>query len=239
MSVLPPRLRCIADKVPLGSVVADIGTDHAYLPIHLVSSGRSPRAIGVDNKPGPLAAAALNVAAGGVGDRVELRHGSGLSQLTPGEVDVVVLAGLGGALTCKILDLDPNVRWSVERFILQPMIGAEVVRRWLDDNGLKIVDEDLVADEGRLYEVIVAEPRTGSRPPAEEGLAISQEVLDFVGPVLLKRRHPLLKRHVQAMLAEFQKALGELKAGRTARAAEVRERYGRIADGLREVLRRL
>ncbi|HEY3315802.1 MAG TPA: class I SAM-dependent methyltransferase [Bacillota bacterium] len=236
---LPPRLQCIADNVPQGSVVADIGTDHAFLPIYLVSSGRSPRAIGVDPKPGPLAAAAVNVAAAGVGDRVELRRGSGLSPLTPGEADVVVLAGLGGALTCKILDLDPAVRWSVERFILQPMIGAEVLRRWLDENGLKIADEDLVEDVGRLYEVIVAEPRTGSQAPQADGLGLSQEVLDFVGPVLLKKRHPLLKRHVQAMLAEFQTALGQLTAGRTARAAEVRERYGRIADGLREVLCRL
>lgn len=239
LGVLPPRLNCIAEKVPPGSVVADIGTDHAYLPIHLVLSGRSPRAIGTDTRPSPLAAAAANIIEAGVAGRVELRQGSGLSVLTPGEVDVVVIAGLGGALTCRLLDADPEVRWSIERFILQPMIGAEVVRRWLDDNQLRLADEDLVEDDGRLYEVIVAEPRTGSQPAYADSLGFSRQVLDFVGPVLLKKRHPLLRRHVETKLAQFRKALEGLLQGQAPRSAEVRQRYQRIADGLAEVLRRL
>ncbi len=235
--VLPPRLNCIADKVPPGSVVADIGTDHAYLPIGLVLSGRSPRAIGSDTKRAPLAAAAANIVDAGVAGQVEIREGTGLSVLTPGEVDVVVIAGLGGVLTCRILEADPAVRFSVERFILQPMIGVEVVRRWIDDNQLKLADEDLVEDEGRLYEVIVAEPRTGSLPAPDDPHGLGPEVIDLVGPLLLKRGHPLLRRHVETKLGQFRKALEELRQAKAPRSAEVRARYQRIADGLAEVLR--
>ncbi|MHB0886043.1 MAG: tRNA (adenine(22)-N(1))-methyltransferase [Bacillota bacterium] len=236
-AVLPPRLDCIANKVPPGSVVADIGTDHAYLPISLVLSGRSPRAIGSDTRPSPLAAAVANVMAAGVAGQVELRRGSGLSVLTPGEVDVVVIAGLGGVLTCRILEADPVVRFSVERFVLQPNIGAEVVRRWLEGNQLKLADEDLVEDEGRLYEVIVAEPRTGSLPSPDDQYGVGREVVDLVGPLLLKRGHPLLRRHAETKLGQFRKALDELRQAKAPRAAEVRARYQRIADGLAEVLR--
>lgn len=163
---LPPRLRAVADAVPAGSVAADVGTDHALLPAYLVASGRCPRAIAIEARPGPLAAARRTLQALGLEGRVDLRQGDGLAPLAPGEADVVILAGLGGETIAAIVAASPEVAATVRRWVLQPMRGEGALRAFLDRAGLRRIEEVRVTDRGRAYVVMVAEPEG----PAGEGM---------------------------------------------------------------------
>ena len=128
---LSKRLSAVAAMVPEGSVVADIGTDHGYLPAHLVMSGISPYAIATDVNEGPLAAARNLISLLAIEKRVQLRLGDGLGPLAPNEAETVVMAGIGASTMIKIMEQSPLVLKSVKRLILQPMRGTPKVRTWL------------------------------------------------------------------------------------------------------------
>lgn len=150
---LSQRLRAIADRIEQGSRVADIGTDHAYLPIALFESGRCRRIIACDVRRKPLENARKNCAEYGA-NGVELRLGDGLSALAPGEADTIVVAGMGGDVIVSILD---GCRWIRDpgiRLILQPMTSAEVLRCYLAEKGYQVDSETAVADEGRIYPIL-------------------------------------------------------------------------------------
>lgn len=154
---LPPRLRAVAEVVPAGSVVADVGTDHALLPAYLVASGRCPRAIAVDARPGPLAAARRTLARYGVADRVDVRQGDGLQALVPGEADVLVIAGLGGETIAQILARRPEVARRARRLVLQPVRGRDALVRYLAQQGWTVVERE-VPEGRRRYPLLVVEP---------------------------------------------------------------------------------
>ncbi len=219
---LGKRLATIAALVPPGSSLADIGTDHAYLPVYLVSEGLVPRAIAGEVNPGPFAAAGEALARVGLADRVSLRFGDGLTVLVAGEVDTVVIAGMGGLTIIEILAARPEVTGSLKRLILQPMQAAAPLRRWLAENGWRLVAEALVEEDGRLYEVMAAEP----------GLVEAYEpILDDIGPLLWARRHPLLKDHLAALLAQANKVAAEMAASpQAASSAKYREYLAKISQ---------
>lgn len=177
-----------------GEPLADIGTDHAYLPAHLVQAGAVPRAIAADVLPGPLEAARTTIAEENLGGRIELRLGSGLRVLQPGEVATATICGMGGPLIAEILSAGPL--GGLKRLVLQPMGGEESLRRWLMENGWYIVDETLVEDAGRIYVVMAAEPGAMDLTWADA----------FLGPHLLKRRGPLLARYAAILLDQARRA---------------------------------
>lgn len=151
---LDARLKAIADFVPHGSRVADIGTDHAQLAIELIESGRASKVIAADKNEGPLDAARKNIAVAGLNDRIEIRLGDGLKVIRANEVDAVCIAGMGGALMAEILS--DGVDGSIEHLILQPMNAVERVLQWLALNGWIVIDEDLAEVGGIVYEIIFA-----------------------------------------------------------------------------------
>ncbi|MDO4545256.1 MAG: class I SAM-dependent methyltransferase [Bacillota bacterium] len=179
MMKLSHRLQIIADKIRQSETMADIGTDHGFLPVYLVGKGICPWVVLTDVSPASLAKAEENCrrflqdrgsAVGGCGmceDTPEaadlkkygfdLRAGDGLSVLTPGEVDVVVIAGMGGKLIRSILSQDPALTCSFRRFVFQPRIGQGALRKWLLDNGFSIVAEDLVWEGSHIAEIITAQ----------------------------------------------------------------------------------
>ena len=159
---LDARLKAIADFVPIGSRVADIGTDHAQLAIELIESGRASKVIAADKNAGPLDAARKNISAAGLDARIEIRLGDGLKVIRADEVDAVCMAGMGGALMVEILSA--GVEKSIERLILQPMNAVDRVRAWLELNGWVIVDEDLAEVGGIVYEIISAGRAQRSEP---------------------------------------------------------------------------
>lgn len=153
---LTPRLELLADWVPAGASVADIGTDHGYLPVRLVHSGRVSRAIASDLRSGPLAQARKTAAACGVSEKIDFRLCNGLSGIAPGEAAVIVIAGMGGENIASILSAAAWTADGRHTLLLQPMTRSEVLRRFLAESGYRIVREALALDRGTLYPVIEA-----------------------------------------------------------------------------------
>lgn len=215
MFQLSPRLAAVARHVPAGRTFADIGTDHAYLPVYLVQSGRVPRAVAGDVLSGPLNAARATVASAGLADRIDVRLGSGLTVLSPGEAACVAVCGMGGPLIARILAEGPLT--GVERLVLQPMGGEVQLRRWLAENGWRLVAEEIVEDGGRLYPVLVAEPGPMRLSRQEEE----------VGPLLLRQGGPLVLRYVDEKLAQARRALA---GARRSDQAAARERAAELVE---------
>lgn len=195
---LTGRLAAIAAHVPAGPVVADIGTDHARLPIYLVGKGICPRVLATDLHEKPFQSACRAVTEHGLADRIDVRMGDGLQPLVPGEAGVVVVAGMGGNTIRQILASGPAVLSGVKRLVLQPMADAGDLRRWLVENGWRLVDESLAEEDGHLYTIMAAEPGR------EE---ISDPWLLEVGPRLVERCDPLLLKHLERIKSEYQRVL--------------------------------
>ncbi len=196
------RLRAIAAQVGSFQSMADIGTDHAFLPVWLIQNNRITYAVAGDVQPGPLEAAKRSVREAGLEPAIAVRLGNGLQVVAPGEVDVVVIAGMGGPTIREILESSPTVVSKLSRIVCQPMIGAAILREWFLTNGWKIIDEDLVMEDGRLYEIIVAEP--GKTMPIAE-------LLLEIGPVLWRRQHPLLREHLIRLRQQYARQAGAME----------------------------
>ncbi len=155
--MLDTRLQTVASLVRTGSRVADIGTDHALLPVWLVQNGICPSAIASDIVKGPVAAATKTVSNAGETARIQVRLGDGLSTVSPDEVEDIVIAGMGGETIAAILQAAPWVQQARYRLILQPMTRAEVLRRYLWDNGFDIISETPVQKGRHWYTVLCVE----------------------------------------------------------------------------------
>ena len=154
---LQPRLRCIAEAVPDGVRLVDVGTDHGYLPVWLLREGRIPSAVASDIHRGPLEHARRTAETYGVAARMDFRLCAGLDGVAPGEVDAIVIAGMGGETIVSILSAAPWLRESGAMLLLQPMTKENVLRSYLAENGFRIASERLVEDKGTIYAVLRAE----------------------------------------------------------------------------------
>lgn len=157
MFSLGERLSACAEFVRRGSVTADIGTDHAKLPIWLVLNGIIERAIASDINEGPIERAKSNIEHYNLSDKITAFIGDGLASLTPDMAQDIIIAGMGGELIAAILERAEWLKDSTYRLILQPMTHPEKLRAWLFDNGFDIIDEKAVLDTNKLYTVICAE----------------------------------------------------------------------------------
>ena len=202
MIKLSQRLQAIADFVPQGACVADIGTDHGFLPCYLAQKGQAVKVFACDINAQPLALAQKNVMDYNVADVVSTRLGNGLAVMEPGEVDVVTIAGMGGSLMIEILDAAPLVVDKLKRIILQPNVGAEAVRIWAEKNRWHIVQEELVRENDRFSVIIAMEPgrNLNSMTPVEL----------FLGPELLKQQHSLLGLYISEEWDKAQMVLAQL-----------------------------
>ena len=180
---LTPRLQAIAELIPPGSVVADIGTDHAYLPVYLLLEQICNRAVAADLRKAPLKQAQETIDAFNCHQKIDLRLGSGLHILKDDDqVDTVVIAGLGGETIAKILTEGREKLDSVERIILQPMSEAAFLRLFLAENGFAIIHETLAMEGKHLYEIIVSKV---GKEEEKDPFRLS------LGPRLLETRPPL------------------------------------------------
>ena len=157
---LQPRLQCLADCVPNGTRLADVGTDHGYLPVWLLQNGRIASAIASDINAEPLEHARRTAAEYGV--TLDLRLCSGLDAIAPDEADTVAIAGMGGETILTILR-SAAWDWRGKTLLLQPMTKAELLRRWLVENGFRIASERLVLDKRTIYPVLSV--RAGESAP--------------------------------------------------------------------------
>lgn len=153
---LSQRLSSVASMVTAGNCLADVGTDHGYVPIYLYERNVIPRAIAMDVNKGPLERATLHIAESGMKEAIETRLSDGLAALKPGEADSVVIAGMGGPLIIRILSAYPEVTASLKELILQPQSEIPEVRMWLYEQGYEIVEEHMVFEDGKYYPMFKA-----------------------------------------------------------------------------------
>lgn len=182
------RLQRIADFVPEGTSVADIGTDHAHLPIWLIEQKKIKKAYAMDIGEGPLSRATEAIHKHQMDDVIETRLSDGLEKLEAGEADTVVIAGMGGPLICNILERRRDLWDSISQFILSPQSELQMVRKFLRDNGLAIVREEMVVDMDKYYtvmKVVVGKSKHTS------------EIEDLYGGCLLENKDEVLWKYLQ------------------------------------------
>ncbi|HWR61151.1 MAG TPA: class I SAM-dependent methyltransferase [Clostridia bacterium] len=224
--LLSPRLKIIADSIKGYDTVADIGSDHAYLPLYLVKHKQVKSVIATDVNKGPVRIAKGRVSSHGAEAEIKVRQGDGLQAVRPGEAEVIVLAGMGGLLIRDILDRDVKVARSARLLILQPMRDSDKLRRWLLLNGFDIVDEELVKEQDRIYEVLWAVPAEG--PKAAEGLLL-------VGDRIIEKRHPLMREFINRKTDELEKVMAALEGMDTENCRERAAECRAMLDFYREV----
>ncbi|MBR2563569.1 MAG: tRNA (adenine(22)-N(1))-methyltransferase TrmK [Paenibacillus sp.] len=193
---LSNRLQRIHDQIPAGSRMADIGSDHALLPVAAVRNGKAVSAIAGEVNPGPYDAACKQVSDAGLKANITVRRGDGLDVISPGEVDVITIAGMGGALIASILDRGISKLEGVQLLILQPNVGEDILRRWLLDHHWVVVAEQLLEEDGKIYEIITAMPQASSpianeevyrARPLQGGVTLTEDLLLRMGPYLTDR----------------------------------------------------
>lgn len=206
---LGPRLQAIADRIPPGSRVADVGCDHGRLAEHLIASGRAETCVATEVRSHRLDGFRDRLLASGVPPGLELRVGAGLDPLEPSDrIDVVVLAGMGGDRIRRILDVPRREALHATRFVVQPQTRPGDVRRFLRDAGLRLADERAVREAGRWYVVLVAEPgrETAYRPRAD----LSETDLLRAGPLLVARGDPQARRYWEEVVARLSAVVAVL-----------------------------
>ena len=190
---LSARLACVASLVPAGARVADIGSDHAYLPAALVLDGKIDFAIAGEVVKGPYENAVHEIKDHQLEGRVIPRLADGLAAIEPADkVDTITIAGMGGSLIASILEKDKNKLTGIKRLVLQPNVGESQLREWLMNNHYQIMNEKIIEEDNHIYEIIVAEP---SVVP----FRYSKYELDF-GPFLLENKGPIFKKKWQEYL---------------------------------------
>lgn len=203
---LKDRLAAVASFVPSGTVVADIGTDHAYLPVHLVMEKACPKVIAVEKSELNSRVARETVNLFNLNHKVEVRLGDGLLALEEQDgVEVVVIAGLGGKTICRMLIAAGEKLRSYKRLVLQPMGDAHLLRRWLAAHGFRFAKEKLVQEREHFYEIIAAEKGKQT---------VLEPIFLEIGPALIKERDPLLIPWLQYKLKHYEKILQGLTRSR-------------------------
>lgn len=216
---LSPRLRAAAELVPSGARFADIGTDHAYLPVWLILNGVIEKAIAADLRQGPLERARETAEKYSVADRMDFRLCDGLTGLQPGEADVIAIAGMGGETIAHILSCAPWTKGEGITLILQPMSSQPDLRQWLAGNGYAIEQECIVREDKTLYTIMLVRAGAMEKLTPAELLAGRQS------------KDPLRGEYLDHMIAKVRRALeGQRAAARRDEAAIAQS--VRILDGL-------
>ncbi|MFC7684653.1 tRNA (adenine(22)-N(1))-methyltransferase [Ureibacillus sp. GCM10028918] len=173
---LSKRLEAVASFVPTGAVVADIGSDHAYLPCYLVHNGIVTKAIAGEVVKGPFESALRQVKLEGLQNNITVRLADGLKAVEKRDgVDTITIAGMGGPLIVSILEKSPEVLNGVTRLILQPNIHAKVIREWAIGNHWAILDEVILKEDDKIYEILVLQ--RGEMELTEQEILLGKQLM--------------------------------------------------------------
>ncbi len=201
---LSARLACVASLVPAGARVADIGSDHAYLPAALVLDGKIDFAIAGEVVKGPYENAVHEIKDHQLEGQVIPRLADGLAAIEPADkVDTITIAGMGGSLIASILEKGKDKLTEIKRLVLQPNVGESQLREWLMNNHYQIMTEKIIEEDNHIYEIIVAEP---SVVPFK----YSKYELDF-GPFLLENKGPIFKKKWQEYLQRAAHVIDQMQ----------------------------
>ncbi|WP_312473635.1 tRNA (adenine(22)-N(1))-methyltransferase TrmK [Neobacillus sp.] len=230
---LSVRLGTVAKYVPKGARMVDIGSDHAYLPCYLVKNAEILFAVAGEVAAGPYQSAERNVLAEGLSEIISVRLGDGLDVIQSGEVDCVTIAGMGGALITNILERGKDKLGSVNRLILQPNISAISIRKWFLDNNWELTSEEIIEEDGKIYEVLVGEKGVPDRPyksDLETGL--------LLGPLLVKKQDEIFIKKWTAEKKNWQRIYAALEgAAETVETIEKKQEISEKIKLVEEVLK--
>ena len=201
---LTDRLLKIASLVSEGKKVADIGTDHGYIPVYLLNNNKIDFAILADVNKGPLENARKEVRHNKLEDKVDLRLGSGIEVLSENEVDEIIIAGMGGMLIAQLLEAKKSVAKSAQKLILQPMQAQGELRKYLYNNGFEILEEVLVKEDFRIYEIIVAK-YNGVKTE------VNDEIYYEVSDKLLESNDKLLQEFLNKKISSYESIIKKLE----------------------------
>lgn len=222
---LSKRLQTIADFIKKDEVVADIGTDHAHIPIYLIKNNIISKAYACDINKGPLEKAKENINYYGV-KNIELRLSNGLEKLKSDEADTVIIAGMGGELIIDILEKGRRFFESKRKFILSPHTKIDEVRKFLLSNGFEITKEDMCIDEGKFYTVIEVKYTENKEMYSETEL--------LYGKYLIENKHPVLLRFLKKEEAKYISILLNIGLNEE-RKTEFRHRLDIIKETINEM----
>nr|WP_261290827.1 class I SAM-dependent methyltransferase [Paeniclostridium sordellii] len=200
---LTDRLLKIASLVGENKKIADIGTDHGYIPVYLLNNNKIDYAILADVNKGPLENARKEVKHNKLENKVDLRLGSGLEVLKINEVDEIIIAGMGGILISELLNVKKDVSQSVEKLILQPMQAQSELRKYLYNNGYEIINEVLVKEDFRIYEIIETK-YTG------KDTVVTDDIYYEVGKKLIENKDDLLEEFLIKKINAYKGLLDKL-----------------------------
>lgn len=199
---LTERLMTITHLINKCNVIADIGTDHGYIPIYCIRNNMADSAIACDINQGPLDIAKENIIRYGLEDKITLRLSDGLAKLHKGEADVIVIAGMGGLLINHILEEGKDVIDSSVRLILQPMLAQKEVRKYLYENGYDILSEKLAKEGQKLYNIIEAKKSQSKVSYSEFDIVVGRRLYEERGELFdlyLESRMNTLKKIIKGI----------------------------------------
>ncbi|HFU4025448.1 TPA: tRNA (adenine(22)-N(1))-methyltransferase TrmK [Streptococcus suis] len=220
---LSRRLEAVASYVPQGARLADVGSDHAYLPLFLVEQGRIDFAIAGEVVQGPYQSALQNVEQAGQTDMISVRLANGLAAVElADQVTTVTIAGMGGRLIAEILEAGKDKLGSVERLVLQPNNREDDVRRWLVAHDFQLVAEEILEENDKIYEILVAE---------KGNVDLNADQLRF-GPYLLEEQSATFQKKWLKELDKLTYALEQVPLERQADRSAISQKIQQIQEVL-------
>ncbi|MBU9712077.1 tRNA (adenine(22)-N(1))-methyltransferase [Evansella tamaricis] len=217
---LSKRLKTVASFVQKGARVADIGSDHAYLPVYLIKNGTAQFAVAGEVNKGPFQAALKQISKFGFEHAIQPKLGNGLSVMEGESIDTVTIAGMGGPLIADILDEGKERLTTVKRLILQPNIAADRIRRWLIEDSWELLDEVILKEDGHIYEVLVAEK--GNPKTLYGSSDVEKEI--WLGPKLLREKSHIFMEKWKRELVQLEKIQQQLYVASESENMEARKR---------------
>jgi len=204
VTLLSKRLQAVYQMVDAGTRVADIGSDHAYLPVELTETGVINYAIAGEVAVGPMSRSKADVEKFGLSDKIDVRLGDGLAVINgTDQIDTVTIAGMGGILICDILSRATEEQLAnVQTLILQPNIGEPLVRHWLIEHDFEIIDEDILSEDHHDYEIIKAQKKNSVNDLTEAQF--------LMGPILMSKKSEAFVNKWQRKLNGYQKAVANM-----------------------------
>ena len=225
--LLSKRMQMVAGMVSKGNVTADIGCDHGFVSIYLIEQEICPRVIAMDVNEGPLLRAKEHIAQRGLESSIDVRLSDGIDKLQDGEVESIIIAGMGGRLVMKILSSHMDRVKHLKEIILQPQSELHFVRQFLSENNLHIVQEDMVEEAGKYYPCIKAVYSEGKKEAYTD-------VENWYGPLLLNQKHPVLYDYLQKEKEMFEQITEQIK--QNAKKVDIEEaKEDTIQNRLRQI----
>lgn len=223
---LSERLKRVAFYVPEGAMLADIGSDHAYLPCYLALNGDIKGAIAGEVVKGPYESAEKQVRQEGLQDMIDVRLASGLAAIDPADgVTAISIAGMGGPLITSIIEDGKEKLEGVQRLILQPNVHGKAIREWAAANQWKITEEEILKENDKIYEILVLEP-------AASPVNFSEKEL-LMGPILSKEKSPVFNEKWSRESSQWKRILVSMES--TEQTLEILGKKKELIDKIRLV----